>query len=198
MTSIQEATESGLREFVTQHRANPSTRLTVVQFDTTDPYDVVCLNAPITEVGPIALVPRGGTPLCDAWCKTIDKTGQRLAALPEADRPSKVIFVVITDGQENASRFQRRADVHQRVTRQTNDYKWEFVYLGANQDAIQEASYYGIQGLRALQFDATPGLTKSSFGHLATNTLSYTQSGDTNSMNWSDEQRADTVSKEKK
>lgn len=84
-----------------------------------------------------------GTPLLDAWGKAIKETGAKLAALKEEDRPEKVFFVVLTDGQELHSRVYRREQVMGMVKHQTDTYKWEFVYLGANQDAIAVGASYG-------------------------------------------------------
>ena len=100
---------------------------------------------PIAEVPPLALEPRGATALLDAIGKTIHETGRRLAALPEAERPERVLFVVISDGQENASTEFSSERILAMTTHQASAYKWEFVYLGANQDAIAEAAKMGIR-----------------------------------------------------
>src|SRR5688572_22144100 len=98
MDSIKTAMESGFDEFLAEHRKNPSTRLTLVQFDNHNSQDVVYTARPIVEAPRLSIDPRGMTPLFDALCTAIDRTGARLAAMPERDRPSNVLFVIITDG----------------------------------------------------------------------------------------------------
>ena len=79
----------------------------------------------------------GCTALYDALCTAIDTLGKEFAAMPEAERPGKVIFTIVTDGYENASREFSLQDVKERIDRQTNEYAWEFVYLAANQDELE-------------------------------------------------------------
>lgn len=87
--------------------------------------------------------PDGGTALFDALCETIDEVGRDLASLPKEERPEKVVFVIITDGEENSSRRFTKSDVSQRINHQQNLYNWEFIYLGANQDSFK-AQEWGI------------------------------------------------------
>ena len=173
MESIKTAMESGFDEFLQQHKAIPTTRISLIQFDGINSYDEVYIERPITEASGLNLRPRGWTPLLDAMCKTIDKVGQRLAAKREADRPDKVLFLVITDGEENASREFKREDVRKRVTLQTEGYKWQFVYLGANQDAFKEAASFGIKLGQTICFSAASAGTQNAWRSLATNTASY-------------------------
>lgn len=170
MQSIKEGMEEGFKSFVREQRKAPLTRMTLIQFDNENDQEVVFQNTLVTsgEVK-LSLIPRGGTPLLDALCKAIDGTGARLAALPEAERPSKVLFVIITDGQENASRRYRRSDVKERVTRQQDHYKWNFVYLGANQDSFSEAFSYGIPLGSTLTYSADNAHTVSAFAQMSRN-----------------------------
>lgn len=79
----------------------------------------------------------GSTALYDAICTAIDTLGKEFAAMPEEERPAKVIFTIVTDGHENASCEFSLEDVKKRIDRQTNEYNWEFVYLAANQDEFE-------------------------------------------------------------
>ena len=79
----------------------------------------------------------GWTALHDAVCTAIDTLGRELAAMPEEERPGKVLFAIVTDGRENCSTQFTLADVKTRIDRQTNEYNWEFVYLAANQDEFE-------------------------------------------------------------
>ena len=79
----------------------------------------------------------GMTALHDAVCTAIDTIGSEFAAMAEEERPEHVIFTIVTDGHENASREFSLEDVKERIDRQTQEYAWEFVYLAANQDEFE-------------------------------------------------------------
>lgn len=173
MTSIKESMETAFNTFVNEHKAIPTTRISLIQFDDTDPQEIVYLGVPVTHVEKLVLRPRGNTPLLDAFCDAIDKTGSRLANIPSDRRPDQVLFVVITDGAENASRRYQRSDVKHRVTHQQDHYKWQFVYLGANQDAIQEAQSFGISRDWAINYAATEAGVRGWTRSLTSNTVAY-------------------------
>ena len=84
-----------------------------------------------------SLEPRGSTALLDAVGLEIEKTGFDLAQLPEDERPGRVLFVIVTDGGENASRNHTFEGVSSLIARQTNDYKWQFQYVGPAAEAWQ-------------------------------------------------------------
>lgn len=101
----------------------------------------------------IDLTPRGSTALYDALGWSIHTFGADLASLPDHARPSTVQVIVVTDGYENASVEFRAETVRELITRQIQEFDWEFVYLGANQDAVLTASELGIDAGNALDFD---------------------------------------------
>lgn len=171
MEKIKHAMESGFREFLMQHRKVPTSRLTLIQFDTDNPQEVVYSALPIGEARDLYIAPRGGTPLLDALCRAIDATGDRLHAM--TDRPARVLFVIITDGEENSSKEFKRADVRKRVDTQHGTYKWQFVYLGANQDAYHEAATLGIPMQHTMNYAATKHGTTNATRAVTANTLSY-------------------------
>lgn len=176
MHSIKEAMETAMNEFVTKHKENPTTRLTFIQFDDRDDFDVQFKGLPISNVDRIRLQPRGNTPLLDAMCKAIDSTGRRLADIPQNDRPDQVLMVVVTDGAENASTRYNRGDVKSRIEQQNEKYGWQFIYLGANQDSFKEAASMGIKQNWAINYAATPGGVTGMSNSLIGNTVSYTSS----------------------
>ena len=96
----------------------------------------------------------GCTALNDAVCTAIDTLGKELAAMKEADRPENVVFVIITDGMENASREFTSEDVKKRIKEQTDTYKWNFQYLAANQDAFASGDRLGISKDYCVNFKA--------------------------------------------
>ena len=173
MQAIKGPMETAFNTFVEEHKSIPSSRLTLIQFDDNDPQEIVYQGVPIAYAEKLVIRPRGNTPLLDAFCQAIDATGARLANIPESDRPDQVLFVVITDGQENASVKQQRYDVRNRVNHQRSQYKWQFVYLGANQDAIAEAQSYGIPKDFAMNYKATTGGTRAMGAALASSTIAY-------------------------
>ena len=95
----------------------------------------------------------GRTALNDAVCQAIDETGKKLASMREEERPSKVLFVILTDGEENASRSFTNRDVKKRIQHQTDVYKWGFVFLGANQDAFATGQEMGIASSMCLNIN---------------------------------------------
>lgn len=174
MESIKGAMEEAFKSFITKHKEVPTSKLTLIQFDSQNPQETVYMNVPITAAEPLTLQPRGGTPLLDAFCTAIDNTGKRLSGMLETNRPDQVLFVVITDGEENSSRKHSRLDVSNRVTKQTEDYKWQFLYLGANQDAIKEAASFGIGAGYAINYTHGAIGTASAMTAVMDNSVSYT------------------------
>lgn len=86
----------------------------------------------------------GNTALYDAIGHVVNEIGCRLADMPEFDRPSSVQIMIITDGQENASREYNAKTISEIVKHQTDKYSWLFTYLGSNQDAILAGGSLGI------------------------------------------------------
>ena len=101
---------------------------------------------------PISLVPRGSTALLDAVGRAINETGERLAKMNEEDRPGLVVFVVMTDGEENSSQEFSKDQIKQMITHQQDTYGWHFTFLGANQDAFAEAGALGIHAAGVANF----------------------------------------------
>jgi len=143
MASRKKDAEGGINTFVNEQKKQPGEcLLSLVQFDTD--YEFVHRGIKIQDVPAYTLVPRGWTALLDAVGRAINETGDRLAAMPEDQRPGLVIVAIVTDGEENSSREFTKAQIKQMVERQTNEYSWQFTFLGANQDAFAEARQLGI------------------------------------------------------
>lgn len=106
---------------------------------------------------------RGCTALLDAVGRTIDTVGKRLSATVESDRPSKILFVITTDGYENASRDYTKKKVKEMINLQQDTYSWKFLFLGADIDAVGEADSIGIREPRACRPAATSSGISSSF-----------------------------------
>jgi hypothetical protein len=118
-------------------------------------YRPVFADRPIRAVENFSLIANGNTALIESACKMIDEVGARLAAMQEKDRPEKVMFVLVTDGEENASAPEYTKErLLAKIREQTDVYNWLFLYLGANQDAITVAQSYGIAPDKALGWKA--------------------------------------------
>lgn len=100
----------------------------------------------------IKLVPRGSTALYDAIGVAVSNYGQVLEAMPEEKRPGVVQVVVVTDGKENASKEYTADAVRELVKHQTDVYNWDFVYLGANQDAVLTSAALGFAADSAMTY----------------------------------------------
>lgn len=158
MDSIRQDTIGSFNTFLRDQKTVPGqATITLVQFD--DRYETVYRAINLNDAPELTLqtyVPRGSTGLLDAIGRTIDETGQRLAAMPEAERPENVIFVILTDGEENSSHQYSPERINEMICHQRDVYSWQFVFLGANQDAIMTASQLGIASGQALTFAASP------------------------------------------
>lgn len=195
MASCREAMEQALRTFVKGHKKVPSTRLSVIEFDDLDPQFPVMTARPIREVERISIVPRGNTPLIDAFCLAIDGAGNRLSNMKASERPDQVLFVVITDGQENASKRFKREDLVTRTRHQQDRYNWQFIYLGANQDSMKEAQGYGLYNIRTnVNWNPAPASVGAMANYLTSSTVNFASNnagarGMSGGLNVTDEQR---------
>lgn len=143
MQTVKNDTENGLKAFLdTQHDAPGHTTVSLYQFD--HEYEAVYENTPLADVPAFTLRPRGSTALLDAVGRTIATLGEHLAAKPEDQRPSEVIVVILTDGEENISTEYTLPAVKKAITHQQEVYGWRFVFLGADQDAFAAAGGMGI------------------------------------------------------
>jgi hypothetical protein len=169
MASVREDTIGGFNSFLDAQRRHENVTMTLAQFD--NHYDVLFDAVPIAKVPHLTdktFEPRGSTALLDAIGRTIEDTGRRLAAMPEADRPSKVLFVIITDGQENASEKFTRAQVFEMISHQREVYSWEFVFIGANQDVIDESTSLGMNATNSLSYTSDSHGTRGLYDQLST------------------------------
>jgi hypothetical protein len=156
MQSLASAAITGFNEFLRDQQAGVGeASLTLVLFD--DEYLVPVDNLPVLEVVALnsdSYIPRNSTALLDAIGETIERAGKRLVETPEAERPGKVFVAILTDGLENASTQYSWKQVAGKIRHQTEKYGWEFLFLGANQDAIATAANLNIAPNNASSFAA--------------------------------------------
>lgn len=151
MQAVKTDTEGGLAAFLEAQREAPGlTTVSLYQFD--DQYEAVYERTPLTDVPPFTLWPRGSTALLDAVGRTITTLAEHVDGLPEADRPGEVTVVILTDGQENASHEYSKSAVKKLIDQQQSDHGWQFVFLGADQDAFQAAGGIGIRAESTLSY----------------------------------------------
>lgn len=156
MRSIADDMRGGFDSFIVAERGQPgATVVTLAQFD--DRYEVVYENTPIATVPALVLDPRGMTALLDALGRFITEVGAGLAALPEDERPGEVTVLVMTDGHENASAQWTVEAVRTLIAQQESVYGWDFVFLGANMDAVEVGTSLGFAPGKSLTYDAEPG-----------------------------------------
>jgi len=119
----------------------------------------------------------GSTALLDAIGRTIHKIGNAQEHTAEDFRAEKVMFVIITDGAENSSREYTAEKVKALIERQKERYGWEFVFLGANIDAVGTARRYGIAPDRAIDYLSDSEGTKLNFKVMASAVATFRESG---------------------
>jgi len=157
MQSIREDTIGGFNAFLNQQKEEPGlATLTLVQFDSQDPYEVIHDFRAIQSVPELTratFVPRASTPLLDAMGRCINDLEQNLLKMTEVDQPARIVVVVITDGQENASREFRAKQVQDMIQEKQEKDDWQFVFLSADLSAINDAITSGVKPAAALSFD---------------------------------------------
>lgn len=135
MASIANDMVGGIKTFLQKEKeTGDETKVSFYQFD--DRYDVVFEDKDIKDEIEINLNPRGSTALLDALGRTIVSVGEKLSKMSEKDRPNRVLFLVITDGYENASKEFTNEVIKEKVKHQRETYAWDFVFLGAGEDAV--------------------------------------------------------------
>ena len=114
-------------------------------------------------------MPRASTPLLDALGRGINDLEKGLGDLDAKERPGKVIFAVVTDGQENASREFSKKEVVKMIREKTEKDKWQFVFLSADLGAIDEAGEVGFQASMSMAFVKDAAGAKNAWGSLSKN-----------------------------
>ena len=110
----------------------------------------------LDKIGPITdkeYYVRGSTALLDAVGGAIHHIGNVHKYAREEDVPEKTLFIITTDGMENSSRQYSYDKVKKMVERQKEKYHWEFIFLGANIDAVSVANQFGVDKSRAVRYE---------------------------------------------
>jgi hypothetical protein len=169
MQSIKSDVIGGFDAFLTEQRSSGGQCLvTLAQFD--NEYEVVYKTIPLNEVPSLTLEPRGGTALLDSMGKLITDTAAEINALAEDARPSTVVVAIMTDGHENSSTEWRQPDIKALVEQQTSA-GWEFLYMGADQDAIEVGRGLGVKAEQSVTY--ARGKSREAMATASGNVRSY-------------------------
>jgi hypothetical protein len=189
MASVAEDTIGGFNRFLKDQKAAPGTAcITLHQFD--DRHDTIMSEKNVhdaPDLTPETFVPRGWTALLDAIGKGVVDTGERMKKAGDAVA-QHVVFVIITDGMENASKEYTHQKVNEMITHQRDKYKWEFVFLGANQDAIQVGGSIGVGAANSMTYAANAVGTAQAFASTGKNLRSM-RAGGQSTMAYSQDDR---------
>ena len=165
MSGLEMDTIGGYNSLLKKQRKEAGdATVTTVLFD--DQYEMIHDHAAIGKVKDITnkeYFARGMTGLLDAIGKTINHVGNRHKNALDSEVPEKTMVVIITDGYENASREFTLTQVKQMIERQKERFGWEFLFLGANIDAVSTAAGFGISADRAVTYEADSVGTRVNF-----------------------------------
>lgn len=193
MSTVANDTIEGFNRFLADQQKAPGTAaITLYQFN--DEFLDTTIQAQDIKTAPKltdeTFVPRGFTALLDAIGHAVTNTGERLDKMPVHDRPGKVVFVILTDGEENSSHEYTREKIFEMIKHQREKYSWEFVFLGADQDAIQAGQRLGVSFTNCMTYAKTVKGTLDAFAATASN-LSAFRSGATQSIAYTASQHAE-------
>lgn len=187
MSGLESDTIGGYNAMLEKQKKEPGeAAITTVLFD--DRYELLHDRINLRGIEPITdkeYFVRGNTALLDAVGKTINKIGNVQKHTTDDERAQHVMFVITTDGMENASREFSYEKVPQMIERQKSKYGWEFIFLGANIDAIATAESFGISSDRAVNYNADSEGTSLIYEAL-NETVSCMRTSHSISENWKD------------
>jgi len=193
MESIRDDTIGGFNAFLTQQKAEPGlATLTLVQFDTQDPYEVIHQFQILSEIPELTretFVPRASTPLLDAIGRGINDLEKSLIDMEENKKPSRVVMVIITDGQENSSREFKKDHIEKMIREKQEKFDWQFVFLSADLAAIGDAINHGIHARSSMSYDKNRRGTAAAWNSTSQRIADY-RSARSNSVSFTDEDRS--------
>ena len=156
MAGLESDTIGGFNALIEkQKRQGSAARISLILFD--DQTDVVLDRVPIMKVGALSedeYYVRGCTALLDAVGKSVTHISGLHQSMRKENRPGKTLFIITTDGMENSSQEYSLSQVRNLIEKQKERYHWEFLFLGANIDAVKTADSMGIRANRSANFHA--------------------------------------------
>ncbi|WP_279125003.1 vWA domain-containing protein [Holdemania filiformis] len=196
MAGLEQDTIGGFNGLIEKQKQEASSaRVSLILFD--DRTEVILDRVPIEDIGSLSeeeYYVRGSTALWDAVGRSVLHIARVHQKMKAENRPEKTLFIITTDGMENSSVEYSLDQVKQLIERQKERDHWEFLFLGANIDAVQTAGSMGIGASRAVNFHADkPGMRKN-FGILAKAMKLYEESEELDE-NWAEDIRKDFESR---
>lgn len=190
MSQIKEDTVGGFNTFLTDQQDEDGTA-SVSLYDFNTNVNSVYEGRPIEEAPRLDdtnYMPGGSTALYDAIATAIKGTDAYFASLEQEDRPENVIVVVLTDGKENASETPQE-QIQEQVEYRREEFEWEFLFIGANQDAALTAESVGIDRDKSLDMDHSGEGTQAAYESTSDRVSQARQEGSTGEFNEVDRQR---------
>lgn len=188
MSGLEEDTIGGFNSMLKKQKNEVGEAfVTTVLFDNN--YELLHDRCSIKNINPITrkeYYVGGSTALLDALGVTINNIGKTLYEIKEENRPDKVMFVIITDGMENSSHEFNHKKIKSMIEHQKLKYSWDFIFLGANIDAVEAASSFGINEDRAANFISDSEGTELNYRVLS-EAVSCFRQGKTVDSNWKEE-----------
>lgn len=185
MGGLEADTIGGFNGMIESQKAKPGAAVvTTVLFD--DRTDVIANRVPLSQVAPLTsreYFVRGCTALLDALGSTIRRVNHAQKASPWG-RPDKTIFVITTDGMENASKHYSLAEVKHMIEKRRRKNDWEFIFLGANIDAVETARTMGIAENRAANFVCDSVGTALNYGTISEQVIAPMRCGVAVTEDW--------------
>ncbi len=187
MSGLESDTIGGYNSLLNkQKKVEGECVITTVLFD--NEYELLHDRTKLNGVAPITdkeYFTRGSTALLDAIGITIKKIENAQKHTAEQERAGKVMFVITTDGYENASREYTYKKIKQMIEGQKKEHNWEFLFLGANIDAIETAGKFGIDPDRAVNYKADSQGTQLNYDVVSDAVMSFRETACLK-KNWKD------------
>jgi uncharacterized protein YegL len=185
MLKVHEDTIGGFNMFLEEQKIVPGeVSVSLIQFN--NKTENTYIDVPINHIAPLtkeSYKPSGWTALNDSLAKTIGEVGKKLSAKPEHERPSNVVILIMTDGEENASRDFAGHDglskVKEMIKHQQDKYSWKFVFIGSNIDSFTTSSMYGIPSTYTINYTQSPSGQFNAFKSLSRGMVANRMKGGT-------------------
>lgn len=194
MKKLCSKTIEGVNEFITNQKGIEGQAIFSLIFFGSPGKDVILYDSmdinEIPELNEHNYQPNGTTALYDCVGKSISALKKRIKNTPEEEKPERVLFVILTDGEENSSRFYDKNEIFKMIKKREKK-GWRFIYLGSNQDSFVEGGKIGISSGNSLDFASTT----SGMGDAYTATCDYATAFRTSSLSKSKKLTFDDVSK---
>lgn len=169
MSGLEADTIGGFNGMINkQKKEEGEAYISTVLFD--DQTEVLYDRVPLSKIEPMndkQYYVRGCTALLDAIGEAVHHIGNVHKYAREEDVPEKTLFIITTDGMENASKKYSYDKVKKMIEKQKEKYGWEFLFLGANIDAVEVAGKFGVSKDRAINYECDGAGTKLNFEVLA-------------------------------